>query len=542
MHDAILPPLVLVGTVVLRSFAHAQLPPPPVPDGNPITVEKARLGKALFWDEQFASGRTLACGSCHQPAAGGSDPRATGMHENPGFDHEFGTADDMWGSPGVVRSDAQGLYVWESLVGFGFDVQVTPRKSLSVLMAVYAPETLWDGTQPEVFADPETGEVLLPSGAALESQALVPLKLDREMGHEGREWSDILGRIAAVKPLALAEDVPADLVTWIAGRSYPELFDEVFGDPAITAAGFGMAIATYERTLVPDQTPLDAWLGGDANALTQLELDGMNLFLSNETSCGECHPLPLLTNHAFEYLGVRPAEEDRGRFYKTLIASDKGKQRVPSLRNVELGAPYMHTGRFMTLADVIEFYDRGGDFDEPQKSALIRPLNLDAAEKAALVAFLGRPLTDVRARDEVPPFDRPRLYGEGKRPPQLVGGAVPGSGGHLPGMVALEPPHVGNPSFTVGVQNALGAAPAVLVLGGRLGGGGLPFARVDGASFRRIPALAGDGAGAGHGSFSIPIPDDPALVGETLEMQWWILDPGAANGIAASEVAIVRWF
>ena len=66
--------LILLGAIV--AVAQAQLPPPPVPPGNPITPAKARLGKVLFWDEQLSSTRTVSCGTCHIPKTGGNDPRS----------------------------------------------------------------------------------------------------------------------------------------------------------------------------------------------------------------------------------------------------------------------------------------------------------------------------------------------------------------------------------------------------------------------------------------------------------------------------------
>src|SRR6185369_3724667 len=76
----------------------------PFPSENPYTYEKAILGKLLFWEEQLSSDNTVACGTCHHPAAGGSDPRAeTARH--PGPDGLMSTLDDIHGSPGIVRCD-----------------------------------------------------------------------------------------------------------------------------------------------------------------------------------------------------------------------------------------------------------------------------------------------------------------------------------------------------------------------------------------------------------------------------------------------------
>jgi hypothetical protein len=83
--------------------------------------------------------------------------------------------------------------------------------------------------------------------------------------------------------------------------------------------------------------------------------------------------------------------------------------KTPTLRNVGLTAPYFHSGAKPTLEDVIEFYDRGGDFANPQRSADIVPLHLTALDKAALVDFLRNGLTDCRVVNQRAPFDHPEL-------------------------------------------------------------------------------------------------------------------------------------
>src|SRR5204863_5983730 len=96
------------------------LEPPPEPAGNPVTAAKAYLGKTLFWDEQMSSTRTVACGTCHRPAKGGSDPRtAIGdpRSTNPGPDGQFGTLDDIFGSPGVPLNYADGNYGFDPVFG-----------------------------------------------------------------------------------------------------------------------------------------------------------------------------------------------------------------------------------------------------------------------------------------------------------------------------------------------------------------------------------------------------------------------------------------
>ena len=359
------------------------------------------------------------------------------------------------------------------------------------------------------------------------------------MGHLDFAWDHLVDRIGALTPLRTAEAIPADLAAWIGDRSYDLLFEEVFGDPEVTPVRLALALATYERTLVPDQAPIDAWLAGDTTALTSLEQQGLALFES--VGCADCHPAPLFTNHAYEYIGVRPPKEDRGRFYVTVVLEDMGKMRAPSLRNVELRAPYFHTGRFATLADVVGFFDRGGDFDAPNKSPLIQPLNLSAQERQALVAFLGRPLTDPRVRDELAPFDRPQVLREGDRLPVDRGGAIPNSSGDAARMIALEPPYIGNDTFTLGLRGATGGASAVLLVGGQLRGSGPFHASWDpNVQFVPVPVLSGVGDGDGYASVHLAIPLDASLLGQTITAQWVFRD--SLDHLAASNVVEWTWF
>ena len=126
------------------------LAPPPVPAENPVTGAKVYLGKTLFWDEQLSSTRTVACGTCHLPRNGGSDPRSAmdpSLATHSGFDGAFGTDDDIIGSPGVPLNQADGTYAWSP--SFGLQEQVTLRKAQSVIDAAYCTDVgcdlLWDG-------------------------------------------------------------------------------------------------------------------------------------------------------------------------------------------------------------------------------------------------------------------------------------------------------------------------------------------------------------------------------------------------------------
>jgi cytochrome c peroxidase len=505
--------------------AGAQLGPPPDPPGNPTTPGKANLGKVLFWDEQLSSTRTVACGTCHIPSGGGDDPRSATdpLAVNPGPDGVFGNDDDVLGSPGVPLSDASGVYLLTT--HFGLTEQTTGRRTLSSINAGYSPELFWDGRAAGEFRDPVTDEVVLASGAALESQAVGPIVSDVEMGHLDRMWSEAITRLEASEPLALAHHVPLALIEWIDGRDYPDLFLEAFGTAEVTAARVGMAIASYERTQFTDQSPFDLYLAtGNVDVFTEQEELGLNVF--STANCNSCHTLlPLQTDHSFRYTGVRPPAEDPGRFEVTLDPDDLGRMRTPSLRNVELRAPYMHNGRFATLEEVIDFYDRGGDFDAPNKDPAVHELRLTRQQKDDLLAFLTRPLTDPRLVDEQPPFDRPRLYTESGRVPVVEGAALQGT---VPQPVVLEPPLLGNPSFTVGVHDALGGADALLVIDGA-DPGLTPPASGD-LAFEKL-VLDGVGPGNGYGSVSLAIPSDPSFAGSEWLGRWYV-DEGETTAVS----------
>lgn len=506
------------------------LEPPPVPAGNPITATKAYLGKALFWDEQLSSTKTVSCGTCHRPAEGGSDPRTSPDTRHPGFDNLYGTLDDVFGSPGVPQNNANGTY--SPVQHFGMGIQVTNRRSPSYLNAGYTTDGLfWDGRARDQFRDPITNNILLNSFAGLESQAVGPPLSSAEMGHVNRDWTSVVSRVSASKPLALASNIPSGLSTWIGGRTYPQLFEEAFGTSEITPARIAMALATHERTLFSDHTPLDRW-ASEIEPLTPLEESGKDIF--QKVDCTFCHGGSLLTNSSFQNIGVRPTNEDRGRGAITGIPDDNGRFKTPNLRNLELRGPFMHNGRFATIEEVVEFYNRGGDFDAPNIDIRIRPLNLTVQERAALVAFLKRPLTDPRVANELPPFDRPRLYTESNHVPTITGAGRSGTAAIVPNAIAIEPPLIGNPSFTIAVSNGLAGAQAVLVVDSADPGVGSTIPSI--GSFARIETVLAGSGSQGYGSAVLSIPNSPALSGRTFYGRWYVNDPAAANGFSVSRL------
>ncbi len=381
--------------------ANAQLPPPPVPPQNPITEPKRVLGKMLFWEEQLSSDDTVACGTCHQPFRSATDPRPA-VH--PGLDAAFGTPDDVFGSRGVPRIDETGTPVADPL--FGFEEQVTRRSAQTVFGALWSPLGFWDGRVGPGFVNPQTGQTTIPNGGALEAQSIVPILADNEMARENRTWDDVASKLAAVTPMALATYVPPDTANALtANPTYPDLFAAAYGDPAITAERIAFAIATYERTLVPNQTRFD--LG----TLTPQQQQGLNVFQNPGSRCTVCHAPPLFTNNTFRNIGLRPIAEDTGRQGVTGDPADAGRFKVPALRNVGLKPTYMHNGRRSTLEQVIDFYlGINGQVQFPQnQDPAIPGIAMPPQARIDLIEFLRNGLTDPRVAAETFPFDRPIL-------------------------------------------------------------------------------------------------------------------------------------
>jgi cytochrome c peroxidase len=384
----------------------AALPPVPYPAENPPTEAKRVLGKILFWDEQLSSDNTVACGTCHRPAAGGGDPRSG---TNPGTD--AGTIDDVHGSPGIARLDRSGHSVHDPVFGFG--PQVTARLAPSNFGALWAGTVFWDGRAAEEFRDPVSGAVAIRRGGALENQVLATLANAAEMAKTGRTWQELTAKLTRAAPLALATDLPADVAAALRSEpGYPALFDAAFGDAAITPVRIAFAIADYERTLVADQTPWDRYEAGDVSALNQTELYGWRAMQTFH--CVSCHAPPLFTNNDFFNIGLRRVEFDRGRENVTHVPEDAGDMKVPTLRNVGLQSRFMHTGEFTSLAAALGFYRSGTVL--PHRDDIpgvgIYAFNVSPLTLGDVAVFLEHGLTDPRVAAEAFPFDRPRLRTE----------------------------------------------------------------------------------------------------------------------------------
>jgi cytochrome c peroxidase len=185
---------------------------------------------------------------------------------------------------------------------------------------------------------------------------------------------------------------------------YPVYFRKAFGIDTLSQIDeflLAKALAQYEKTLISAHSRFDQFREGEAT-FTEDEQAGYNIFFDASSElpdgeCGHCHNAPLMTTNEYLNNGISLANTtedftDRGRGEVTGNRFDNGKFRVPSLRNIELTAPYMHDGRFQTLEEVIEHYNSGGHYG-PNTSPLIRPLYLNETHKRQLIAFLNT-LTD----------------------------------------------------------------------------------------------------------------------------------------------------
>lgn len=539
---------------LMATTAFSQTPDPAYfsvvyPPENPYSAEKEILGKILFWDEQLGADGTMACGTCHRGNAGGSDPRGSAsVPSHPGNDGIWGNADDVSGSFGVVRHDVSGAFIDDGV--FFPNVQVTGRKAPPFTDAMFATRLFWDGRAGSTFTDPELGQVAILLGGALESQAVGPPLSPSEMACETQSFQNIDARLAVAKPLRLATNIPVDMVTAIGLHpTYPDLFNSAFGTPVINAKRIAFAIATYERSLTSDQTPWDNYNAGNTAALTPEQVSGLNIFKTTGR-CDICHHFPLLTDNTFHNIGLVDEILDPGRAAITNNPFHAGAFKTPTLRNVGLreagGLFHTGTGDGATLEDVVIFYETGGTFLN-NIDVEMQALTLTSVERADLVDFVRNALTDPRVQAEAYPFDRPTLFSERQvssttaNPRRLLGTGIANNAGVVPEMIALQPPYLGNPVFTVGLAQTTGGTVAGLAIGPGTGGlllGGVSTVVDPGPAWiQTVFPLQGvfPTQDAGWTSLTLPIPDVASLIGYSTHMQWFCHDPNALFGVTTTD-------
>jgi cytochrome c peroxidase len=327
---------------------------PPLAATDDRAAERVALGRKLFMDRRLSRNGTMSCGMCHVPE--------------------------------------QGFTVNELTTAVGIEGRSLRRNTPTVLNVGYNTSWFHDGR-----------------ARSLEEQAWGPLLAGDEMGNSSRN--------AVADQVARLPD-------------YAGLFERAFPGLGASPETISAALAAYQRSLVSAGSRFDRFFfKGEVDALSASERRGYVLF-RGVAHCDACHTLEaddtLFTDNLFHNLGVGLGKEDRssaqvsvqlapgvetkvsvamldtvfrapakdeGRFEVTHVEKDRFAYRTPTLRNVELTAPYMHDGSLATLRDVVDFYDMGG-IQNPQLDDFMMPLFLTERNKEDLVAFM-RSLTGV---------------------------------------------------------------------------------------------------------------------------------------------------
>jgi cytochrome c peroxidase len=396
---------------IIEQFELAPLQFVPYPRDNEFRAERVALGQLLFFDPilggesapwvKAAAGldpyrhraNDMACATCHFPSLAFADGRCLGA----------GVAgaqfDDLDLGPSRVVPG-------RSLIT-GEEVGTVPRNSPSVLNAACngldSPEPVADSFQ---FMD---GRVT----GGLEEQAKLPITSRDEMAGDayGR---DVLGD--DLTPEAIQDSVTARI------RCIPEYVErfqqafarEISGAGDITIDHIARAIAAFERELITPGSRYDRFVSGERSVFSPIEQEGLRLFFG-KALCGNCHRGIMLSDFTFHVQGVGDDYDsvipgfggksgdgrDLGRYHADpdRLADQMYAFRTLTIRNVELTAPYFHSGSAGTLREVVEFHDRGGQGPDDISDEMlasggatrdpsIRPLDLTSGEIDALVAFM----------------------------------------------------------------------------------------------------------------------------------------------------------
>ncbi|MBA4285966.1 MAG: cytochrome-c peroxidase [Xanthomonadaceae bacterium] len=192
-----------------------------------------------------------------------------------------------------------------------------------------------------------------------------------------------LGPIA--NPVEMDARLPDLLDRLRADPHYRQRFEAAFGTPDIDSQRMLRALAQFTGTLLSADSRYDRYLRGDTDALAATEQAGLAAFRRH---CSACHAEPLFSDFSYRDNGLDALPRDAGRATVTARDDDRGRFRVPSLRNIGLSPPYMHDGRFDTLAQVVDHYRSGVAASERVDPVLRGGLPISDAERSALLAFL----------------------------------------------------------------------------------------------------------------------------------------------------------
>jgi cytochrome c peroxidase len=318
------------------------------PKDNPASPEKVSLGRFLFFDPILSGNKDVSCATCHQP--------------------EFNYAEFLETSIGVngVGTGSQRRFNESN------DLPFVKRNSQSVL------NTAFNGIKNGMPYEPEKAPMFWDLRAqGLEMQALEPIKTLEEMRgtgfHEGKILDEVIERIRKIP-------------------TYQTLFLAAFPGETepVNQLNLSRAIASFERTLIAPNTRFDHYMRGDSNALSTGEKEGLNAFLV--TGCAKCHSGPMFSDFKLHTLGV--PDTDNRKESDAGIHNDYAF-RTPSLRNLRFTSPYMHSGKFKTLDQVLLFYEdvAGGKVLNPhvkagQIDSLATHMDVNFKDISRIVEFL----------------------------------------------------------------------------------------------------------------------------------------------------------
>lgn len=281
------------------------------PATNPSDARRVELGRLLFWDPILSGRKDVACATCHHP--------------------DFGYAENLDVSIGVNGLGLGSARRFDAPNTIPF-VKRNSQPILNVAFNGIDPSGQYDPAKAPMFWDLRV--------ASLETQALEPIKSFEEMRGDAYGEAEALDAVTA-KLAGIAE--------------YRTLFTRAFGGrQPVTAENVGKALAAFQRTLNANNSPFDRYMRGDLTAMTPDQVRGMEQF--DRAGCANCHSGPMFSDFKPHVLGV----PDNAK----LTVSDAGMAgsyafRTPSLRNLRYTAPYMHSGTFQTLQDVLGFYRAG---------------------------------------------------------------------------------------------------------------------------------------------------------------------------------------
>jgi len=373
--------------VLPPSNAYSEIPNDPQ---NPLTKDKIILGKLLFHETGLAlnpkkeEGQgTYSCASCHHAKAGFQSGVKQGIGEG-------GTGFGLNGETRKISSE----YTPELI-----DVQ--PLRSPTILNSAFQKVMLWNG---------QFGATGPNAGTETEWTVDTP-KEQNNLGFEGVEIQAIAG--LGVHRLKIDSTIISDL-------GYKNMFDTAFGDieenKRYTLLNAGLAIAAYERTVMPNAAPFQWWLRGDKDAMTAEEKKGAQLFFG-KANCYSCHSGPALNAMEFHALGMNDLQgagvhgevdmatkKGRGGFTKN--PEDDYAFKTPTIYNLKDVKFLGHGGSFASVKDIIEYKNaavaQNSEVATTQLSPAFVPLNLTADEITQLTVFLESALYDGRLERYTP--------------------------------------------------------------------------------------------------------------------------------------------